>query len=159
MRIFFTQLLNSESVVPCSIPRFQFLLLLWFNRQIFNIANSRYHGIAFYQSLRLDERSDAAMQLRAMIDKTMNCTADESQRSTGPVYGDYMDGKRLMVFSGRTGLNGMQVFKWTNWSIGATFFVWKLWSGSWIHFVYAAKAEIVRTPAIVLYQQLLNLRQ
>jgi hypothetical protein len=61
--------------------------------------------------LRLDERSDAAMQLQAMIDKTMNCTADESQRSTGPVYGDYMDGKRLMVFSGRTGLNGMQDFK------------------------------------------------
>ena len=51
------------------------------------------------------------MQLQAMIDKTMNCTAVESQRSTGPVYGDYMDGKRSMVFSERDDLSGMQDFK------------------------------------------------
>ena len=55
-----------------------------------------------------------------MIDKMMSCTADESQRSTGPVYGDYMDGMRSIVFSGRADLSGMQDFKWTIWPIGAT---------------------------------------
>jgi hypothetical protein len=51
------------------------------------MPESRLHGIAFYQSLRLDERSEVGMQLQAMIDKTMNCTADERQESAGPAMG------------------------------------------------------------------------
>jgi len=46
-----------------------------------------------------------------MIDKTANCTADERQESAGPVYGDYMDGMRLMIFSGHADLSGMEDFK------------------------------------------------
>jgi hypothetical protein len=51
------------------------------------------------------------MQLQAMFDKTMNCTADESQRSTGPVYGDYMDGMGSIVFSECADLSGIKNFK------------------------------------------------
>jgi len=51
------------------------------------------------------------MKMQAMIDKMMNCTAKESQESTAAVYGDYMDGMRSMVFSGRADLSGMEDFK------------------------------------------------
>ena len=47
-----------------------------------------------------------------MIDKTMNCTADESQKSTGPVYGVYMDGLESIVFSERADWGRMEDFKW-----------------------------------------------
>ena len=50
-------------------------------------------------------------KMQAMIDKTMNCTADERQESTGPVYGDYMDGMRSVVFSKCTDLSGIKDFK------------------------------------------------
>ena len=39
-----------------------------------------------------------------MIDKMMNCTAVESQESTGPIYGDYMDGMESIVFNEGTDL-------------------------------------------------------
>ena len=71
----------------------------------------RFHGIAFYQSLRLDARSEVAMQVQAMIDKTMNCTAVERQESTGPVYGDYMEGMRSMVFNECIDLSWIKDFK------------------------------------------------
>jgi hypothetical protein len=51
------------------------------------------------------------MQQQAMIDKTMNCTADESQRSTVTAYGDYMDGMGSIVFSECTDLSGIKDFK------------------------------------------------
>jgi hypothetical protein len=46
-----------------------------------------------------------------MIDKMMNCTADESQESTAPDYGDYMDSMGSIVFSECTDLSGMEDFK------------------------------------------------
>jgi len=61
--------------------------------------------------LRLDERSGVAMQLQAMIDKTMNCTADQRQESAGLAYGDYMDGMRSVVFNECTDLSGIKDFK------------------------------------------------
>ena len=47
-----------------------------------------------------------------MIDKMMNCTADESQRSTVPVYGDYMDGMEPIVFNEGTDLSVVNFIKW-----------------------------------------------
>ncbi len=41
----------------------------------------------------------------------MNCTADETQDSTDPVYVDYMDGMVSIVFNEGTDLSGMEVFK------------------------------------------------
>ena len=46
-----------------------------------------------------------------MIDKMMNCTADENQESAGPVYGDYMDSMGSIVFSEWTDLSGMEDFR------------------------------------------------
>ncbi len=46
-----------------------------------------------------------------MIDKTMNCTAGGSQESTGPVYGDYMDGMESIVFNEGTDLRVVNVIK------------------------------------------------
>ena len=51
------------------------------------------------------------MQLQAMIDKMMNCTANESQESTASVYGDYMDVMGSIIFSECTDLSGMEDFK------------------------------------------------
>ena len=50
-------------------------------------------------------------EMQAMIDKTMNCTADEGQESTGPVYGDYMGGMRSVVICESTDLSGIKGFK------------------------------------------------
>jgi hypothetical protein len=51
------------------------------------------------------------MQLQAMIDKMMNCTAGESQELTDPVYGDYMDSMGAIVFSECTDLSGTKDFR------------------------------------------------
>jgi hypothetical protein len=60
--------------------------------------------------LRLDERPDVAMQLQAMIDKMMNFTADERQKTTAPSYGDYMDSMGTIVFRECTDLSGTDAF-------------------------------------------------
>ena len=99
------------------------------------------------------------MKLQAMIDKMMNCTADERQESTGPAYGDYMNSMGTIVFSEWTDWNKIEDFKWIICTIGTTLFVWKQGSGPWINLVYAAKVEIVRTPPILLHQQLLDFRK
>ena len=64
-----------------------------------NFIGFCFHVIAFYQSLRLDERADVAMQMQAMIDKTMNCTAIEREESAVLGYGDYMDSMWAIVFT------------------------------------------------------------
>ena len=51
------------------------------------------------------------MQVQAMIDKTMNCTANESQKSTGLVYGDYMYGMEYIVFNECGDLSGIKDFE------------------------------------------------
>ena len=51
------------------------------------------------------------MQLQAMIDKTMNCTADQRQELARLAYGDYMDGMRSVVFNECTDLSGIKDFK------------------------------------------------
>jgi hypothetical protein len=56
-------------------------------------------------------KASTRFQLIAMIDKTMNCTADENQESTGPVYGDYIDGMGPIVFSECADLSGIKNFK------------------------------------------------
>ena len=56
-------------------------------------------------------KASTTFQLIAMIDKMMNCTADENQESTDPVYGDYMDGMGSIVFSECTDLSGIKNFK------------------------------------------------
>ena len=50
-------------------------------------------------------------EMQAMIDKTMNCTADEGQESAGPAYGDYMDGMRSVVLNQFTDLSEIKDFK------------------------------------------------
>jgi hypothetical protein len=51
------------------------------------------------------------MQVQAMIDKTMNCTAEERQESAGLAYGDYMEDMRSVVFNECTDLSGVKDFK------------------------------------------------
>ena len=46
-----------------------------------------------------------------MIDKMMNCTAVESQESTGPIYGDYMDVMESIVLNEDTDLSVMNFIK------------------------------------------------
>ena len=65
-------------------------------------------------------KASTTFQLVAMIDKMMNCTADENQESTGPVYGDYTDGMGSIVFWGCADLSGIKNFKRTICPIGAS---------------------------------------
>jgi len=54
-----------------------------------------------------------------MIDKMVNCTADESQDSTDPVYGDYMDGMESIAFNEGRDLSGVNLIKWRIGAFGA----------------------------------------
>ncbi len=54
-----------------------------------------------------------------MIDKMVNCTADECQDSTDPVYGDYMDDMETIVLNAGTNFNGVVIFKWRIGVLGA----------------------------------------
>ena len=51
------------------------------------------------------------MQLQAMIDKMMNCTADQRQESAGLAYGDYMYGMEYIVFNEWADLSGIKDFE------------------------------------------------
>ena len=50
------------------------------------------------------------MQLQAMIDKTVNCTAIEREESAALGYGDYMYGAASIVFNECADLNGTKDF-------------------------------------------------
>ena len=54
-----------------------------------------------------------------MIDKMMNCTANESQDLADPVYVDYMDGMESIVFNKGSDLSGVNLIKWRIGAFGA----------------------------------------
>ncbi len=58
-----------------------------------------------------------------MIDKMMNCTAAESQDSTGAIYGDYMDDMESIVFIEGSDLSGVNLIKWRIGVFGASIVV------------------------------------
>ena len=46
-----------------------------------------------------------------MIDKTLNCTAEGSRESAGPVYGDYTDVMESIVFREGAVFRGVEIFE------------------------------------------------
>ena len=49
----------------------------------------------------------------------VNCTADESQDSTDPVYVDYMDGMESIAFNEGRDLSAVNLIKWRIGAFGA----------------------------------------